>query len=283
MVLKYQLVQEDLDALVSVKSDEDLHHMFEEYDRYESTGTPRFRAFLFPAHPVLIENHAETNAIEQRYIDAINGIVRATAAPTKHHFIHINPNASSIISSTSTSPRSPESNYTDAMPSDGTPPALHNYHSSHFASQGHMHRVQSSPTIYNLNSPHQISPRCSHQHQKHHHNYYQSNRQQPPYYQPSKLLIDPHKGSSGSEKLILVRSVGRADGIKNQVDHAPTYHHTYSKHAGGCGCCSSKCVNFDEYASCSSDRRMEKAGSLSPSPLSLSPRRGHIVSRACDN
>ncbi|GAA0170053.1 hypothetical protein LIER_24400 [Lithospermum erythrorhizon] len=56
MILKYQLVPEELDALVSVKSDEDIRHMFEECDRCETAGGPRLRAFLFPAKPVVVEN-----------------------------------------------------------------------------------------------------------------------------------------------------------------------------------------------------------------------------------
>ncbi|KAL3635221.1 hypothetical protein CASFOL_019768 [Castilleja foliolosa] len=51
MALKYQVMSEDLDALVSVKSDEDLRHMLDEIDRYENTGSPRLRAFLFPDKP----------------------------------------------------------------------------------------------------------------------------------------------------------------------------------------------------------------------------------------
>nr|GMD92919.1 uncharacterized protein LOC109165864 [Ipomoea batatas] len=77
MALKYQLVPEDLDALVSVKSDEDLRYMIDECERVAAGGSPRLRAFLFPAKPILLDslNHS-VEAIEQRYIDAINGIVR---------------------------------------------------------------------------------------------------------------------------------------------------------------------------------------------------------------
>ncbi|KAL0357213.1 UNVERIFIED_CONTAM: hypothetical protein Scaly_1407000 [Sesamum calycinum] len=84
MILKYQVLSEDLDALISVKSDEDLCHMFEEIDRYESAGSPRMRAFLFPVNPIVMENQigsAEPHAVEQRYIDSINGIIRTTHFP----------------------------------------------------------------------------------------------------------------------------------------------------------------------------------------------------------
>ncbi|XP_022876558.1 uncharacterized protein LOC111394799 [Olea europaea var. sylvestris] len=86
MLLKYQLLQEDLDALVSVKSDEDLSRMFNEHDRYESSGSPKLRAFLFPANPAAIENQmasTEHDELELRYIDAINGIIRATSRSAK--------------------------------------------------------------------------------------------------------------------------------------------------------------------------------------------------------
>ncbi|EFJ21815.1 hypothetical protein SELMODRAFT_106233, partial [Selaginella moellendorffii] len=48
-ILKYQLPNEDLDALVSVISEEDLENMMEEYDRMESKdSSSRLRLFLFP-------------------------------------------------------------------------------------------------------------------------------------------------------------------------------------------------------------------------------------------
>ncbi|XXG72128.1 hypothetical protein AAC387_Pa07g1289 [Persea americana] len=91
MVLKYQMMPEDLDTLVSVKTDEDLKHMIDEYDRHGSCGSPKFRAFLFPPSPFLInDNHqsatspthsnpGDHNAMEQRYIDAINGVLRTAS------------------------------------------------------------------------------------------------------------------------------------------------------------------------------------------------------------
>ncbi|KAF5444403.1 hypothetical protein F2P56_036885 [Juglans regia] len=84
-ILKYQVIPEDLDALVSVRSDEDLKHMLDEYDRHESEATPRLRTFLFPSNPITVDNQAtypEPHALEQRYVDAINGIIRTTTAST---------------------------------------------------------------------------------------------------------------------------------------------------------------------------------------------------------
>ncbi|XP_020531772.1 uncharacterized protein LOC18448453 isoform X2 [Amborella trichopoda] len=113
VVLKYQIQPEDLDALVSVTSDEDLRHMMEEHDRYErQEGTPRIRTFLFSSRPHALElrysssmsdlhhlsehryreNLADAHSLEQRYIDAINGVRGARQA--------------SLMSSTCSSPKS---------------------------------------------------------------------------------------------------------------------------------------------------------------------------------
>ncbi|GAB2298743.1 hypothetical protein Dimus_032817 [Dionaea muscipula] len=50
IAVKYQLPNEDLDALVTVASDEDVENMMEEIDRLTQTGNPtrRLRLFLFP-------------------------------------------------------------------------------------------------------------------------------------------------------------------------------------------------------------------------------------------
>uniref|UniRef100_A0A0D3G7W5 PB1 domain-containing protein n=1 Tax=Oryza barthii TaxID=65489 RepID=A0A0D3G7W5_9ORYZ len=53
--IKYQLVAEDLDVLVSVTCDEDLTHMLDEYDRFEAkrspSASPRFRVYVFSSQP----------------------------------------------------------------------------------------------------------------------------------------------------------------------------------------------------------------------------------------
>uniref|UniRef100_A0A0D6QXD2 PB1 domain-containing protein n=1 Tax=Araucaria cunninghamii TaxID=56994 RepID=A0A0D6QXD2_ARACU len=78
VILKYQLPMEDLDTLVSVTCDEDLQNMKEEYDRFESCcckeSCTRFRFFLFPAKQAVTDATAESQTLEQRYIDAVNGI-----------------------------------------------------------------------------------------------------------------------------------------------------------------------------------------------------------------
>ncbi|KAL3515726.1 hypothetical protein ACH5RR_022628 [Cinchona calisaya] len=267
MVLKYQLVPEDLDALVSVKNDEDLKHMFNEHDQYGSAGTPRLRAFLFPAKPVVVDNHIETHAVEQRYIDAINGIVHAspTSGAKLHHpaALNVYPGASFGISSACSSPRSPESCYTDGTNHESMLQNGHHSNRTHI-----MQRVQSSPSVYNLTGLHQsnaLYPQNYYQRQPLHQGYQQYSSKHP--------VNDLHKGA-GPERLITVRSVGRAEGARYNMDHVPVYYQSASRHVRGGGCCS-KCMNVDEY-SVGLDRRMDRVNSLSPSPIPLSPRQGHI-------
>nr|XP_024383920.1 uncharacterized protein LOC112286350 isoform X3 [Physcomitrium patens] len=77
--IKYKLPEEDLDALVSVSSNEDLANMMEEYDRLQaSEASPRLRIFLFSdmdhdsVH--LNESLGDQRNTEQRYVDAVNGV-----------------------------------------------------------------------------------------------------------------------------------------------------------------------------------------------------------------
>ncbi|CAN8244681.1 unnamed protein product [Cochlearia groenlandica] len=149
IVLKYQIVGEDLDALVSVKSDEDLKHMMEEYNRHE---TPKLRTFLFPSNPppATLENRT----IEQRYIEAINGInVRTPKSVLIRGPIKTRP--SFTISSACSSPRSESSpegyTYEQSLSETG----FHNNSSYQLSRLYPMHRVQSSP---NINSSQQFQP-----------------------------------------------------------------------------------------------------------------------------
>lgn len=76
--LKYQLPDEDLDALISVSSDEDLENMMEEYERLEAgEGSSRFRIFLFPQAEydvVHLSGSSDRSNTEKVYLDAINGM-----------------------------------------------------------------------------------------------------------------------------------------------------------------------------------------------------------------
>ncbi|KAG4963781.1 hypothetical protein GLYMA_14G184700v4 [Glycine max] len=75
---KYQLPGEDLDALISVTNDDDLHHMMIEYDRLSrsSSRPARLRLFLFPLHNNNNNNFAPTELKSERqwFVDALNSV-----------------------------------------------------------------------------------------------------------------------------------------------------------------------------------------------------------------
>lgn len=77
VTIKYQLPNEELDALISVTSDEDLEIMLEEYDRIarnRTFKTARLRLFLFPNGASSISSLLEGSAKrEQWFLDALNG------------------------------------------------------------------------------------------------------------------------------------------------------------------------------------------------------------------
>ncbi|XWS47096.1 hypothetical protein CRYUN_Cryun14cG0124200 [Craigia yunnanensis] len=79
--IKYQLPGEDLDALISVSSDEDLQNMIEEYHGLEKLeGSRRLRIFLIPFGESESASSLEASTIQQsnpdyRYVVAVNGIV----------------------------------------------------------------------------------------------------------------------------------------------------------------------------------------------------------------
>ncbi|KAI3870799.1 hypothetical protein MKX03_006783 [Papaver bracteatum] len=183
-VLKYQLIPEDLDALVSVTNDDDLRYMLDEYDRHsrasESNEIPKLRAFLFPSDPTVIKsqifpsNTSESYAIEQRYIDAINGVVHSSTNRIRPCF--------SISSSCGSSPRSTGP---DVFPSETISHDI-------FVSTGlrrNMHRVHSSPSdLCNLSRQHTNQQQHQHQHPHPH----------PPHPNPQhhRYFIEPPKGRS---------------------------------------------------------------------------------------
>ncbi|KAH9323520.1 hypothetical protein KI387_018159, partial [Taxus chinensis] len=86
ITLKYQLPNEDLDALISVTTEEDHENMMEEYDRLimnksssgsTSSSSSRLRLFLFPAK---LENETSLGSLlegskrEHWFVDALNGV-----------------------------------------------------------------------------------------------------------------------------------------------------------------------------------------------------------------
>ncbi|XP_076919806.1 uncharacterized protein LOC143580746 [Bidens hawaiensis] len=153
VTLKYRLIQEDLDALVTVKSDEDLRHMFEEYDRQlDLIGTPRLRTFLFPATPIIVDNPMDRYSLELRYINSINGIiVNPTPMYNNRNFrpSTINTSQTSFtISSVCSYPRTPPETAVPAMSHDVMSPEPGGLRK--VSSMGPMPWARSSPNLCNL-------------------------------------------------------------------------------------------------------------------------------------
>ncbi|XP_015693041.2 TSC22 domain family protein 1-like [Oryza brachyantha] len=77
--IKYQLLSEDLDVLVSVTCDDDLVHMLDEYDRLEEkrspSASPRFRVYIFASHPPAVSSAAAT----------VSSSRHTSYAPAPHH------------------------------------------------------------------------------------------------------------------------------------------------------------------------------------------------------
>ncbi|XP_004516000.1 uncharacterized protein [Cicer arietinum] len=86
--IKYQLPGEDLDALISVSSDEDLQNMIEEYHGLEShEGSQKLRIFLVPfGESEETSSNEATNVLpndpDYQYVVALNGLI-LDPSPTK--------------------------------------------------------------------------------------------------------------------------------------------------------------------------------------------------------
>ncbi|KAJ8534598.1 hypothetical protein K7X08_016326 [Anisodus acutangulus] len=89
---KYQLLGEDLDALISVSSDEDLQNMIEEYYGLEKLGgSQRLRIFLVPLTES--ENSCSVDAAtvqssdpDYQYVVAVNGIVQVDSSAQENYY-----------------------------------------------------------------------------------------------------------------------------------------------------------------------------------------------------
>ncbi|KAJ6805934.1 putative serine/threonine-protein kinase roco5 isoform X1 [Iris pallida] len=77
-IIKYQLPGEDLDALISVSSDEDLQNMIEEYYGLEKAdGSQRIRIFLISLNELessSLDTRSLQNSSEYQYVVAVNNI-----------------------------------------------------------------------------------------------------------------------------------------------------------------------------------------------------------------
>ncbi|KAL1220218.1 Protein PAL OF QUIRKY [Cardamine amara subsp. amara] len=83
VLIKYQLPDEDLDALVSVSCSEDIDNMMDEYEKLVERsldGSTKLRVFLFDiAYDVYdsfaISHYGDGVDIGQRYVETLNGVV----------------------------------------------------------------------------------------------------------------------------------------------------------------------------------------------------------------
>jgi len=137
VVLKYQLVPEDLDALISVRTEEDVKHMIQEHDRHQ---TGLLRAFLFPSSKMLLAA-SEPYPLEQRYIDAVNGILRTSPKATTRGSACSSPKSISPEAGDQYSPR---------------------FCNNSISMSSAMQRVRSSPSLSNMDQQ-------AHYHQPHPH------------------------------------------------------------------------------------------------------------------
>ncbi|XP_027329741.1 uncharacterized protein LOC113846078 [Abrus precatorius] len=80
VVIKYQLPEEDLDALVSVSCPDDVENMMEEYEKLverSPDGSAKLRVFLFSASETELSGGMQFGDLQdtgQKYFDAVNGI-----------------------------------------------------------------------------------------------------------------------------------------------------------------------------------------------------------------
>lgn len=85
VVIKYQLPDEDLDALVSISCSEDLDNMMDEYEKVvnrSSNGSAKLRVFLFSASeldPSGMVQFGDLHDNGQKYVEAVNGIMGGAA------------------------------------------------------------------------------------------------------------------------------------------------------------------------------------------------------------
>ncbi|KAF5813901.1 putative PB1 domain-containing protein [Helianthus annuus] len=302
VTLKYQLITEELDALVSVKSDEDLRHMFEEYDRQDLTGTPRLRTFLFPANPIIIDNPVgpmDRHSLEQRYINSINGIIFNPIPVYNSGFRPpaVNTSQTSFtISSACSSPRTPpEATVGNIVPAVG--PNVTNPENTGFHKGGAMSRARSSPNLCNFGSSSQ--PNYKNQGpistlnlglNNQQYPCYQQHRQPPPppppnHYHPPvhhpqqypKPPLDPspHKNSS-PDHFMRMRSSGLADYYRHQTEQAPNLYARSSRSSGHMGY--QRGSPYDEYYA-NNNRYDRESPPGSGSPLARSPLHNNYVSK----
>ncbi|GFS35757.1 kinase superfamily with octicosapeptide/Phox/Bem1p domain-containing protein [Actinidia rufa] len=116
VVIKYQLPDEDLDALVSVSCPDDLENMMDEYEKLverSSDGLSKLRVFLFSSSELDssgMMQFCEFQDSGQRYFEAVNGIMEGVSGG-------VHARKESITSAAST--QNPDVSWTEAFDSVG--------------------------------------------------------------------------------------------------------------------------------------------------------------------
>ncbi|KAF9662810.1 hypothetical protein SADUNF_Sadunf18G0093000 [Salix dunnii] len=104
--IKYQLPDEDLDALVSVSCADDLDNMMEEYEKLlerSSDGSAKLRVFLFSESQFDASGSVQFGDLHdsgQRYFDAVNGVVDGGRITRKESMTSVSSTQNSDFSGT---------------------------------------------------------------------------------------------------------------------------------------------------------------------------------------
>ncbi|KAI7753242.1 hypothetical protein M8C21_010110 [Ambrosia artemisiifolia] len=298
VILKYQLLHEELDALVSVKSEEDLRHMIEEYDHQDLTGTPRLRTFLFPAKPIIIDNlmgPMDRHSLEQRYINSINGIIFSPVYNSAFRPSAINTSQTSFsISSACSSPRTPPEATVGSIVPVMAPDVVTPEFTGSRKLDG-MSRARSSPNLHNLGASSQPNHKnqgpistlnlgLTNQQYFYHrqppappppHYYHPPMHYHPQPYPKPPLDPSPHKSSS-PDQLMRMRAPGLADYYRHSMDHnqhVPNQYVRSSRSSGHMGY--QRSSPYDEYYANNRYDRESPPGS----PLARSPLQYNYVSK----
>lgn len=153
--IKYQLLSSDeLDVLVSVTCDEDLIHMLDEYDRFESkrspSASPRFRIYVFAPQQASSAVSSVAAAVASSVSSSRHAPVyaRSQQQQQQHYQHHVMPDryVASVPGTPNGSPPYPEQ--PNGVVSAGNSPRASIVEQAVF--RGGMQRVRSSPNLGGL-------------------------------------------------------------------------------------------------------------------------------------
>ncbi|PWA79533.1 PB1 domain-containing protein [Artemisia annua] len=286
VTLKYELTPLDLDSLISVKSDEDLPHLFEECDRHELMGTQRLQTFLFPSKPIIIKSHmrsTDRGYHELQYINTINGIIMQPAPTYKSNFKPPTLNTSQTSFSISSACSSPGTPPETTIPTVG--PDVINPEISGFRNFNTMTRARSSPNLFNLGATSQTNlrnptPILTNQQYYYHHQpqpqpqyIYYPYPQQHSQSSPRPLPLPyPHQSSGTTDHLMRVRSPGLLEYHRHPMEHSQ---HAQTRQSRGGHMLYQRGSAYDEYYG---NNRLDRE-SPPGSPLAPSPHQNSDVSK----